>query len=95
MGHDHVKYRMLTQGWRGAICASSSHGWTSWQTSMSNVAEMGGECDFVKDVAIWYPLRVIMSIFGVPEEDEPLMSRSPRAIRQYDPDVNRAEPLNF
>ena len=37
---------------------------------IDRMADMGGECDFVKDVAIWYPLRVIMSIFGVPEEDE-------------------------
>lgn len=33
----------------------------------------GGECDFVKDVAYLYPLRVIMKILGVPLEDEALM----------------------
>ncbi|MFN3233468.1 MAG: cytochrome P450 [Alphaproteobacteria bacterium] len=32
-----------------------------------------GACDFVNDVAIWYPLRVIMMILGVPEEDEARM----------------------
>ena len=32
---------------------------------------------FVKDLTIWYPLRVIMTILGIPKEDEPLMS-SPR-----------------
>jgi len=34
------------------------------------MADFGTECDFVKDVAIFYPLRVIMSILGVPKEDE-------------------------
>ena len=44
----------------------------------------------VKDVAIWYPLRVIMSIFGVPEEDEPLMLKLTQELfGSTDPDVNR------
>ena len=37
--------------------------------------------DFVKDVAIWYPLRVIMSILGVPEEDEALMLKLTQEMR--------------
>ena len=58
---------------------------------------MGGECDFVKDVAIWYPLRVIMSIFGVPEDDEPLMLKLTQELfGSTDPDVNRSfEPTEF
>lgn len=35
----------------------------------------GGRCDFARDVALFYPLQVIMSILGVPEEDEPRMLR--------------------
>ena len=34
---------------------------------------MGGECDFVKDIALLYPLRVIMSIIGVAPEEESMM----------------------
>ncbi|MDH6197105.1 cytochrome P450 [Mycobacterium frederiksbergense] len=33
----------------------------------------GGECDFVQEVAVNYPLYVIMSLLGVPEADFPLM----------------------
>ena len=33
----------------------------------------GGRCDFARDVALLYPLRVIMSILGIPESDEPRM----------------------
>ncbi|MCP5180531.1 MAG: cytochrome P450 [Pseudomonadales bacterium] len=32
-------------------------------------------CDFARDVAYWYPLRVVMQLLGVPEKDEPLMLR--------------------
>jgi cytochrome P450 len=34
---------------------------------------LGGECDFVKDIALLYPLRVIMSIIGVAPEEEGMM----------------------
>lgn len=34
-----------------------------------------GMCDFARDVAHLYPLRVIMQLMGVPVEDEPLMLR--------------------
>jgi cytochrome P450 len=37
------------------------------------MADLGGECDFVTDVAVHYPLYVIMSILGLPEEDFPRM----------------------
>lgn len=40
---------------------------------VDRMAELGEECDFARDVALYYPLRVIMSILGVPEEDEPRM----------------------
>jgi cytochrome P450 len=33
----------------------------------------GGECDFVQEVAVQYPLLVIMSLLGVPESDFPRM----------------------
>ena len=37
------------------------------------MADLGGECDFVTDVAVHYPLYVILSILGLPEEDFPRM----------------------
>jgi cytochrome P450 len=35
--------------------------------------DAGGECDFVQEVAVNYPLFVIMSLLGVPEFDFPRM----------------------
>lgn len=39
-----------------------------------------GRCDFVSDIAAWYPLRTIMIVLGVPAEDEPLMLRLSQKI---------------
>ncbi len=40
---------------------------------IDRMRELGGRCDFAKDIAQPYTLRVIMDIYGVPEQDEPLM----------------------
>ena len=40
---------------------------------VDKMEDMGGECDFQKDIGLYFPLRVIMQILGVPEADEPLM----------------------
>ncbi|MBM3660299.1 MAG: cytochrome P450 [Actinobacteria bacterium] len=37
------------------------------------LVDFGGSCDFAQDIAVPYTLRVIMSIFGVPQADERLM----------------------
>jgi cytochrome P450 len=37
--------------------------------AVDHFAALPGKCDFVKDVAMHYPLRVVMKILGVPEED--------------------------
>jgi len=36
---------------------------------------LDGQCDFARDIAFLYPLRVIMSVIGIPPEDEALMLR--------------------
>ena len=49
---------------------------------------LGGECDFARDVALYYPLHVIMTILGVPEQDEPRMLRlTQQVFGAQDPDV--------
>jgi cytochrome P450 len=36
---------------------------------VDKMADMGGECDFVTDIAVDFPLYVIMSLLGLPESD--------------------------
>ncbi|MBL7493218.1 cytochrome P450 [Frankia sp. AgB1.9] len=40
---------------------------------VDQLADLGGECDFFVDVVSHYPLYVIMSLLGLPEEDFPRM----------------------
>ncbi|WP_448494578.1 cytochrome P450 [Mycolicibacterium thermoresistibile] len=42
---------------------------------VDKMVEIGPECDFVDDIAVYYPLYVIMSLLGLPEEDFPRMLR--------------------
>lgn len=54
------------------------------------------DIDFVKDFALYYPLHVIMSLFGVPEDDEPrMMALTQEFFGTTDPDAQRedVEPL--
>ncbi|HEX3784867.1 MAG TPA: cytochrome P450 [Pseudonocardiaceae bacterium] len=36
---------------------------------VDRLVELGGECDFVRDVSVHYPLFVILSLLGLPESD--------------------------
>lgn len=40
---------------------------------VDKMADRGGECDFVQEVAVNFPLYVIMSLLGIPEADFPRM----------------------
>jgi cytochrome P450 len=40
---------------------------------VDHMADLGGSCDFVQEVAVGFPLHVILSILGLPEDDFPRM----------------------
>lgn len=93
---DHAKYRALTQSWfRGENLRRLGPMVERLATqTVDHMAALGGECDFVKDLALWYPLRVIMSVLGVPEEDEALMLRLTQELfGNTDPDNRRSFEL--
>jgi hypothetical protein len=55
---------------------------------VDHMAALGGQCDFVNEVALWYPLRVIMMILGLPDADENRMLQMTQEIfGPQDPDV--------
>lgn len=61
---------------------------------VDKMQEMGGACDFVKDIALQYPLRVIMTILGVPKEDEQMMLKLTQELfGGNDPEQQRGEEL--
>jgi len=75
---EHAKYRKLTNEWFKPSNLRKLFEARVGELSRRYVDRMvalGGRCDFARDVALYYPLHVIMSILGVPEADEPRMLR--------------------
>ena len=91
---EHQKYRLITQAWfmpkHVAIRTEAIR-----KIARNTVKEMlagSRECDFVADVALHYPLRVIMEILGVPQEDEALILKLTQQLTgAQDPDKSRAD----
>ena len=73
---DHSKYRQLTQSWfmPAQLKRLEPKIRALARQAVDDMARHT-ECDFAKDVAALYPLRVIMLILGLPPEDEPRMLR--------------------
>ncbi len=71
----HKKLRGITRDWfkPGPIGKLEPMTTEVARLYIDKMRDMGGECDFVQDIALLYPLRVIMSILGVAPEEEPMM----------------------
>lgn len=71
----HKKLRNVTRDWfkPGPIDRLSPSIEAIARQYVDKMETSGGECDFVKDIALLYPLRVIMSIIGVAPEEEAMM----------------------
>ena len=90
---DHGKYRVLTQSWflPQNIRRLEDRIREIARSHVDHMASLGGECDFVNDVALTFPLRVIMEIMGVPPEDEPRMLKLTQELfGASDPELNRS-----
>ena len=74
-GAQHNAFRKMTHAWFLPVRVKKLEDEIRGHARMyiDRMLAMGGKCDFVRDVAVWYPLRVIMTILGVPPEDEPKM----------------------
>lgn len=72
---DHAVYRRISSSWfrpRG-VARLSERIATLARRHVDRMVELDGNCDFVTDVAVHYPLYVILSLLGLPEEDFPRM----------------------
>jgi cytochrome P450 len=90
---DHPHYRLLTQSWflPQNIRPLEDRIRQIAREHVDRMAAMGGECDFARDIALTYPLRVIMEVLGVPPEDEPRMLRLTQELfGAADPELNRS-----
>lgn len=76
-GADHRDHRNLTQSW------FHSRFLDSLRDRMARLAReyvdkletLGGECDFIEEIAVPYPLIMITTILGLPDSDAPLVLR--------------------
>ncbi len=97
---DHRKYRGLTQSWfMGPNIRKLEAAFADLaKQTIDKLTENGldGEIDFVNDVAVWYPLRGIMQILGVPSEDEAMMLKLTQELfGATDPDMVRENAADF
>jgi cytochrome P450 len=89
---DHFKYRALTQAWfmPQNLRKLEDKIRVIARNAVDKMAAQGGECDFVNEVALHYPLHVIMEILGVPESDEPRMLKLTQELfGATDPELGR------
>ena len=91
-GEDHKKLRDLTRDWFlpqhlkrfEPTCREIA------RESVDHMLSLGEEFDFVKDVAVWYPLKVIMKILGVPDEQGDMMlTMTQQMFGAADPEVTK------
>ncbi|HXC54244.1 MAG TPA: cytochrome P450 [Rhizomicrobium sp.] len=94
-GEDHRAYRGLTQAWFMPVNLRKGLEARTVELArryVDRMMELGPECDFTKEIAVYYPLHVIMSIMGVPESDEPKMLQLTQELfGGGDPDMQRKE----
>jgi cytochrome P450 len=87
---DHRTYRQLTQSWfmPKQVRQLEERIASLARRSVDEMCRAGAEFDFYREVAVWFPLRVIMLILGLPESDE---ARLQKITTNYfggeDPDI--------
>jgi cytochrome P450 len=89
---DHTKYRKISADWfkKANIARLSDRAAELAKRSVDQMADLGGECDFFTDVAVNYPLYIILALLGLPEEDFPRMLKlTQEMFGNQDPDLAR------
>jgi cytochrome P450 len=90
---EHRVYRDITQSWflPANIRTIEARIRELARKAVDRLLQFDGECDFYKDFALFYPLRVIMTLFGVPESDEPrMLALTQELFGANDPDIQGA-----
>lgn len=90
-GEKHKAYRDLTASWFGprSLRNLEPRIRRRMHQTMARIEATGGACDFAKDVALLYPLHVIMDVLGVGDDGEALMLRlTQETFGSGDPEAN-------
>ncbi len=103
---DHRAFRGITSSWflPGRIRSLEDRVRELAVGYIDHMAELGGACDFVQEVAVGFPLHVILSILGLPQEDFPKILKltteafggdDEELTRSADPEERMAVMLDF
>ncbi|GIR10550.1 MAG: cytochrome P450 [Hyphomicrobiales bacterium] len=90
-GEKHAAYRELTQSWFGPRSLRELEPRIRERTkdAVASMLAKDNACDFATDIALYYPLRVIMDILGVENEAEDMMLRLTQEVfGATDPEAN-------
>jgi cytochrome P450 len=93
---DHAKYQKLTHAWFQPrhVRTLSDRMEALASESVDRLLVIGEECDFYNDIAIYFPLRVLMTILGLRREDETRLLKITQAyFGGGDPDMQRGSDL--
>ena len=91
-GDEHKAHRGIVNNWfkPGSLKALQQRVDDLARRAVDNMQELGGSCDFVNDVALHFPLQVILSILGLPEDDYGRMLQlTQEMFGAEDPDIAR------
>ncbi len=91
---EHRAFREITQAWFMGAGVRRLEGQVNVMVgqSIQRMREAGPEVDFAKDIAVWFPLSVIMSILGLPEKDAPFILRTTQQLLSAsDPELRKSE----
>ena len=95
-GEDHKLYRGLTRDWflPANVRRLEEQIRAIARDYLDIMAAAGTSCDFVKDVAKWYPLRVITMILGIPPADEQrILELAQQSFGFSDPDIAKVDAM--
>jgi cytochrome P450 len=91
---DHLEYRRLTADWfkPSSLARLNDRLDELSDQALGRLREAGGRIDFNREVAMPYPLQVILAILGLPEDDYPRMLKLTQELfGATDPDLQRGE----
>jgi cytochrome P450 len=91
-GEHHKAHRNIVNDWFKPVSVKSLQERidTLARGSVDRMAAMGGRCDFANDVAVYFPLHVILAILGLPEDDYPrMLTLTQELFGAEDPDIAR------
>ena len=91
-GEEHRSHRAVVNDWfkPGSVKNLAPRVDQLSRAAVDRMMAFPGRCDFMRDVAVHYPLEVIMALLGLPESDYPRMLRLTQELfGAEDPDISR------